>query len=348
MKKYSRVKKTIVFALISIIAIAAFSLKAGASSVGFGVVPEIPDNQVNKNLTYFDLKTTPGMQETIKVKITNDSNKSVTLEPVVNTSKTNYNGVIEYQNTKLKSDKTLPADIGKIVTPLQKQTTIAANSSQEISFSVNMPDKQFKGQLIGGMVFKDTNQTTRKSGISNQYAYVVGVVLHGYEDEEKNSMSLGQVFADQNNYRNVITADLRNTSAKIISKLSVTTKITKQGSSNVLYTATQNSKMVAPNSIYPFPTSLNNKELKSGNYTIDVVAKTKTQKWHFKKNFKITGKVAKKLNDKAVNLEKDYTWLYTVVIIMLIILLMVLFYYLRKKKNAERALKSEIEALKNK
>ncbi len=340
-------KIKVLLALICFVLLVVCQGYVHADALGYGVKALIPDNQRNKEVSYFDLKTSPNMSEIISVAISNNSDKVVSLEPVVNLSKTNFNGVMDYQNPKLKSDVSLPMDISKIVTPVEKKIDIAAHTTQEVKFQINMPDRPFNGQLVGGIVLKDLNQKSKKSGVSNVYAFVVGIVLHGNQELDKDTLALGDVVPDQNNYRNVITSELRNTSAKILSKLSVETTVTKKNSDKILYAATKEKMMLAPNSILPFPTSLKNKSLKPGHYTIHIAAKTKDQNWHFDKDFEIKGEVAKKLNAQAVELEKDYTWLYMTAIGILIILLACIFFYIRHKNKEQKKLKAELNSLRD-
>lgn len=323
------------------------SIKAdNNNSPVFSVIPKTAGNQMNTNATYYDLKTTPNMQETISVTVNNASKNEVRIAPEVNLAKTNYNGVIDYQTKGLKSDKSLPYDISELVKPAEKETIIPGNSSRDITFKIKMPNKQYTGQLIGGIVFRDLNHKTTKTGISNDYAYVVGIVLHGSQEESKNKLSLGKVYPDQNNYRNVITAEVHNQSAKIASDLHVQTSVTKRGSSHVLYQADKKNQMIAPNSIFKLPTSLENQALKPGRYTIHIKIKGKKQHWSFNKDFTIKGSEAKKLNKKAVDLEKDYSWLYATIIGILGVLLIVIMLYIRKKKHDQQALLAEIKKLK--
>lgn len=45
----------------------------------------IPENQIDKNQTYFDLKMQPGQKQTIQVQMKNDTNKEVVVESFANT-----------------------------------------------------------------------------------------------------------------------------------------------------------------------------------------------------------------------------------------------------------------------
>lgn len=68
----------------------------------FAVTAVIPENQIDKNQTYFDLKMQPGQKQTIQVQMKNDTNKEVVVESFANTAITNSNGITDYSTVEPK------------------------------------------------------------------------------------------------------------------------------------------------------------------------------------------------------------------------------------------------------
>lgn len=291
-----------------------FSIPVSANQLTFGVQTHLPDSQVDKSVNYFDLKLNPGETETATVTVTNGTKKEVKIKPKVTTATTNLNGVVEYSKTG-KTDKSLKYKISDYVKPTQKEIVLKAQESKEITLEFKMPKKQFKGIMAGGLQLQDQNalakKSTTKSGTSvqNQYAYVIGMVMQQTTKKAAPQMKMGTVKASQENYRNVIKTNLRNVSPTYINKLSVNAKVKNQGG-KVVYAQKSTNMQMAPNSIFSFPLRLNGQKLKAGDYTMDIVAKSKGHRWHFAKNFSISADKAQTLNQKDVSIEKDYTWLY--------------------------------------
>ena len=78
------------------------TLSANAAEMKFAVTAVIPENQIDKNQTYFDLKMQPGQKQTIQVQMKNDTNKEVVVESFANTAITNSNGITDYSTVEAK------------------------------------------------------------------------------------------------------------------------------------------------------------------------------------------------------------------------------------------------------
>ena len=73
-----------------------------AAEINFSVNTVIPDNQIDKAKTYFNLNMSPNQQQDITTTLKNDTKKDVTINVAVNSAKTNANGVIDYGKNKHK------------------------------------------------------------------------------------------------------------------------------------------------------------------------------------------------------------------------------------------------------
>lgn len=127
-----------------------------------------------------------------------------------------------------------------------------------------------------------------------------------------------------------------------MNQLSVDTKITKKGESNVLYSSKKEEMQMAPNTSFAYPVSLNGEELKAGDYTLSMTAKSMGETWTFKKDFTIKADVAKAFNEKDVTVKKEYTWIYILVGILLILLALLLIWFIIRKKKKEKE-KKEVQ-----
>ncbi|MFC6171500.1 DUF916 and DUF3324 domain-containing protein [Loigolactobacillus jiayinensis] len=327
---------------------------AAASELTFGVETNLPDNQVTKNVNYFDLKLAPGAQQTISTTVTNLTDKAVKLKPEVNAATTNINGVVEYTKVKAKADTTLRYSLADYVKPEQKTINIPAHQKTAVKLNVTMPAGKFNGILASGLRLQDVNaldaqkKATKGTTVQNQYAYVIGIVLHQNTQAVTPQLKLGQVAASQVNYRNVINATLRNVTATYVNQLTVKAKIYTRGSQKVKYQQTNKGMQMAPNSKFAFPVRLNSQPLKAGKYTLDLVATSKGRKWHFTRNFEIDGTKAAKLNKRDVTIKPDYTWLDTLIGVIILVILIGIFWFisrrkLKAKEKENAALRAELD-----
>lgn len=330
--------------------------KAQASQLNFNVEAIIPENQVDKNKTYYDLRIEPGKTQDLKMMLHNSTDKDVSVELTAEAATTNLNGVVEYGKTKAKRDSTLKTSIGEIVTLSEENPVIPAKGSKEITLTVKMPTTDFDGVLAGGITVKETSSSTDNAtketkgmAIENKYSYVVALVLHGKNETIPSELKLNNVKATQVNVRNVISANLQNTKAKYLNQLSVDAKITKKGENKTLYSVKKEQMQMAPNSNFNLPIPLNGAALKSGKYTLKVKADSQGDTWNFTRDFNISAEEAKKLNEQDVSIEKDNTWLYVLIGVILLAALLILFYLImRKRKKEKERLERELKRLKTK
>ena len=337
-----KTKLMTLFMLIPILATSLFQLPTitHASELNFAVEAVIPENQRDKTKTYFDLRMEPSTEQTIEVNLRNDTDADVTVEPSVNTATTNLNGVVEYGVTKAKKDSTLPVNLTDIVT-VQKEVTIPANDSVKVPLTIKMPATKFDGVLAGGITIKEKDVATDKKesdsqglAINNKYAYVVALILNQTDKEVAPKLVLNDVKPAQVNARNVINANLQNTQAAYVNALDVVAKVTKKGSSEVLYESSKKNMQMAPNSNFNYPISLNGQKLEAGDYTLSLKADAKEGNWSFTKNFTIKAEDAKKYNQADVSIKKDNTWIYLVIgLLLLVIVALIIFFLIRNKKK---------------
>lgn len=137
---------------VSLVLVLVFSLfycskSIYASSSNFNVSPEIPENQVDKNLGYFNLVMSPESQQTLSFKVNNATSKSITVEMAFAHSTTNGNGLAIYDSSKATKDSSLKYNIEDFVDIPKKEVTIAAHAQVIMTAKVTMPKGMDTGIL---------------------------------------------------------------------------------------------------------------------------------------------------------------------------------------------------------
>ncbi|MHC5227443.1 DUF916 and DUF3324 domain-containing protein [Enterococcus sp. LJL99] len=318
---------------------------AFAEEMSFSVEAKIPNNQRDKDKTYFDLTVKPGEVQDLEVALRNNTNKAVTVLVNANTAITNKNGVIDYSEVDPKLDPSLKYPFSKLA-ETENEVELAANESKMIQVKVTVPNNPFDGIILGGLHFKQKDSDDKKSTetgvqIENKFAYVIGVRLSENDTEIKPDLKLFDVKPGQRNYRNVVLANLQNPTARILSKMSIDAKIYPSGSNEVLYQQKQSDLSMAPNSNFDYAVPLNNKAFKAGKYRLTMHVESSGEKWDFEKEFEIKADEAEKFNKEAVELEEEsnnnliYFILGGVILLLIIIALVVWIIVQKKKHQAE-------------
>lgn len=115
-----------------------FSHSVYADTMAYSVKANIPENQIDKSKTYFDLKMTPGQKQDVSLTISNSSKEKATIIITPNIALTNQNGVIDYNQEKAKQDSSLKVPITDIISDKQK-VTLEPQETKDVVFTLQMP-----------------------------------------------------------------------------------------------------------------------------------------------------------------------------------------------------------------
>lgn len=310
-----------------------------ASELNFSVSAVIPDNQIDKNQSYFDLHMKPDQEQTLEVQMRNDTKKDVVIEVNINTAMTNNNGIIDYSQTEFERDPTLEVDLEDLV-DYEKEVVVKAESSIVFPIKVNMPAGELPGMLLGGIHFQEKEdeqkEDNEKAQIENKFAYIIGLKMSMNDIEIKPNLELNKVQATQINYRNAVIANIQNSEPIIVSPLEIKAEIFKENGDKVLYKSENKDVRMAPNSNFDYAIKLENQEFKAGKYRVEIQAKNEEHEWEWEEYFTIEREEAKQLNEEAVEIEKDYTLWYIIGGVTLLLILLGFVYWLGTRKNVTK------------
>ncbi|WP_413485892.1 DUF916 and DUF3324 domain-containing protein [Brochothrix thermosphacta] len=311
-----------------------------ASELNFSVNAVIPDNQIDKEKSYFDLKVTPGEKQNLIVKLRNTTDKEIVINPHIQSAKTNKNGVIDYTPNKIKKDDTLKIameDIAKV----PKEVTVPPQSEKDLTIEVTMPKDKFDGIILGGIYLKEDTSKNKEDdkekdvAIKNEYSYVVALQMRQNNNKVKPMLHMNEVNPETQNARNVIVANIQNSEPMIISKLKIDATVNKKGSKDNLAILKKENLQVAPNSNFNIAVPLEGEKLEAGTYILKMKAESAGKEWQFKKEFSISADKATTMNEKDVTLEKATpTMLYIFLgVAFLIVIAVVIYFIIRRNKR---------------
>lgn len=329
-------KKSIAIALL-IVLIIPFMPKSAEAAVDFGVRAIIPKNQINKKKTYFDLKMKPGQTQKITVELINKSKKAMTIETKANQAITNKNGVIDYSKPASGTE-----GLFSNVVKVPKETKLKPKSSKKITATITMPKKRYDGIWLGGLYFiekkaEQKNTSKKKAQMTNKYAYIIGLSLK--ETNEKVVPGLELEKLKWNSDMQQLQMEIQNQTAAIANNLIVQTVITETKTKKQVAEYTESGFKMAPNSVFQYDLSLENKQLPPGNYSVAITSKSDAEVWSWNDKFTIEGKKAneKKTKQKRGNLS---IWWYiccgALAIGLAIIIVLLINRQKRKKRRKKR------------
>ncbi|MGR3741315.1 DUF916 and DUF3324 domain-containing protein [Companilactobacillus sp. DQM5] len=309
-----------------------------ASEAGFTVSAELPDNQYDNTVSYYDLLMKPGQSQTLVLTVENLTKDEKTLKISPNTAYT-ANGISEaYDKYNVSKVSNALYKFNEIFSSPQK-VKLAANETKKVKFTVNMPTTPYDGILEGAFYVVDgdneNNQIAKQGdfGIRNQFSMALGIILREHKDSHiYPSLKLREIRPSKNNYsRNTaILTKLENTRPATIGKLDVNAKVIRKGNSKALINKTSKQRSVAPNSVFQYAIPMDGKWINPGKYHLHLVATNGISEWVFDRDFEISFVQAMQLNQS----NKSFSWVWILLIIITIIILLLIFsYYLGYKRN---------------
>ncbi|WP_347082669.1 DUF916 and DUF3324 domain-containing protein [Enterococcus mundtii] len=350
MKQKQKVRK-IVWLLALLFLFAPMSVQAEEKTLNVYANPIFPESQVDEGKGYYDLNLAPNEQETIQVEIGNNSAEPIRVQVTAHTAFTNVLGKVEYGKEALEPDPTLSHSLADLIKP-SGMIELSRNESKIIDLPLNMPGDAFKGFLAGGLRIAEYKEDDEESeepegegvAIKNEFAYVIGVVVSNTRDAVQPELELLDVFADQLNYRNVISANLQNFTPTFVNRLAVEATVKRSGENDVLYEARQEMMQMAPNSNFNFPISLEGERFRSGTYVLELTATSGENEWSWTREFTIEADEARKLNREDVMIDTGLNWLVIGISSLILVLVVIIFYLIvQKKRSNEKEHRKEEE-----
>lgn len=312
----------------------SFGQLALADSNDFSVIPVLPENQNPDIPSYFDLTVTPNQQQTLQIKIKNNSDKNVKYKLYVNTATTNQNGIIDYSISDFEKDESMKLSLKDYITLKEPLVEVPANSEKEVSLELNIPEAPFEGVALGGITVEPIAEEGNE-GVNNLFTRTLAIQIAESNKEIVPELYGGDVLISQENLRNNIKFELRNSTPTIISKVKAEISITKQGDKQPILEQTKEHLSFAPNSKFNLMTEWNG-QFEPGKYIYNIDLKDDGENhWEFNKEFEINSEEAERLNKTSVDEKKNSNKKYVlyVTIILLVLIGIILGSTLRKLKK---------------
>lgn len=314
-------------------------------AVYFSIKAKIPDNQINKRLTYFDLRVSPGDTQTLEIEVFNNSLESLEVSVEAHAASTNQGGLIEYTKT-VEKDASLKhsfADIASVETP---RLSVGSGQTETARISMAIPLEPFDGVILGGIVVTKLTGTASPSAspasaastsITNEYAYVVGVRLSENDALVEPDFRLRNIEPTLVNYKPALAVNLQNHQPAIVKGLSIAAKVYALNSSLPAADVLKDDIDVAPNSSYDFIIDWNNAPIAPGDYRLQMKATLGERVWEWDEGFTVGAVESSEVNSGAIGLEKkDRTWLYILIGVGALLILALVYIATRRRANKSR------------
>lgn len=332
----------IVFSLMIIELICCSNIVVHANnngSIEYSVGAIIPKTQMNKEVSYFDVKVKSNQKQVLSTVISNHSNHDIFIKQRINNAYTNDFGQLNYNyNSKNapKLDESMRYPLTKIL-KLDQQKILKVPANKMVRVDANLSPKtlnKFNGTILGGWYFEqvfDKNDDSSQIGVN--YSYVLGIKLN-VNAEVKPNICFGTINYHRNNNFvsnvNNLTINIRNVAPAIAHNLKLTAKVSDI-KKNVKFNEKYSQISIAPNSNLTYDL-VTNKRLVAGRYKLNLTIKDKKQSWSETRYFSLTKNKDNKLELKEINkpINKYLVGFYVSILFVLII---IIYLFCKNKKG---------------
>lgn len=307
---------------------------------GFSYQVRQPENQINKNVGYYDLLMKKGQKQKVELILYNAKKKAIDVSINLSSAKTNANGVVEYAPNALKEDDSLKYKFTDIV-KTSDRVTVPAESDKTVILEITMPEDSIEGLIAGGIQLQliEEQKNTEKEIIQNKFAYLIGFLLSESDTKDiKPRLKFNETYSKVSNGQHTLFLNYSNTSPIFVENMDVVVKVSKHNSNKDLFELKKSGLRMAPNSMIDFPISLEDKKLAKGKYKLQADIRLSTgENWKWEQNFTVTQDDLSSLDVQKKELGEDntialYKLLLGITSVVILVLVMVVFLIKRIKK----------------
>ena len=300
------------FVLLSVIMIIGMRqpVFAAQEHMDFEVQMVSSSHQVDRDKRFFDLGLSADQQATIEVKVHNFSEKPIKVHSEIENGITQMGGGMIYRPTKtgiIRDTQQTLIDVAQ-VKAADRVVTIGPNAVKRIQATIKMPSGTTQGMIYGAWHFIEYGKQsdTDHSSVAGNYAYNIGIMLHGQHYQTYPELKYQKVEPIIKNGHAALGIQLNNVKPMIIKNAQVKAVIAKEGFFKNKRVYQASNVDVAPNSQFTVPISWGYDQMKPGKYTVAVEVKGHNywnqlpMTWHFKKQITVNRQQATQINHESL------------------------------------------------
>ncbi|MHC5247455.1 DUF916 and DUF3324 domain-containing protein [Enterococcus sp. LJL90] len=262
-----------------------------SGQISFSVVGHLPENQINTQDEFFNLRLAAGEQQTISVGVTNHSNREMTYQVSVNQAYTNTRGLIDYTQAADSARNDYPYPIGEIV-DFENEVTVPANETVDFPLTITMPAEEFDGEILAAI------QITQSQEGSADQGYALGLRLTENDNPVVHELNLIDIVPAAANNRPSVVATLENPTMASYSQLSYHGEIYDASTGELVRSSDSDANLqMAPSSTFDFVIDWEQEPLMAGDYRLVLTVSDNTDSdWEFEQEFSISQEQADEIN----------------------------------------------------
>ncbi|MFB9769413.1 DUF916 and DUF3324 domain-containing protein [Lactiplantibacillus modestisalitolerans] len=294
--------RLVVMLVLTFIGSGLTAMAAKTPTSNFTVTPILPDNQIDRRTSYFDLKVEPNASQELQVKVSNPATSRKTLRIMPINATTADGGQAVYVPSP-RQDPSATTTFTKMTSPAVT-VELAPKEAKTVTFRSRIPRAGFSGQVLGGIFVTDTKSqaTTTKAkrgfALRNRYAEVVAVSMWCQPRTVPVELRLAQVKTADTNQQPTVSAKIRNVTPVLFGQMKIEAQVIQQSTGKTIATQQLKNGSMAPNSWFNYQVNLGKRTLSAGDYLLKLHLTTGKRDWKFSEHFELSTQRAQQHNRK--------------------------------------------------
>ncbi|AMP20976.1 hypothetical protein AZF37_07205 [endosymbiont 'TC1' of Trimyema compressum] len=198
-----------------------------------------------------------------------------------------------------------------------------------------MPNNVAEGVILGGMQIGEKESALEDfntNQVFNSYAFIKGVKLVNGNIPEP-ELEISNAVANQFLRKPVVTINVQNTRATLISNMSIKAEFRKENFSQIIQEYQKDDLEMAPNSNVDLPIYWNEETIEPGMYTLYVIAECGSKKWEKELAFTVNSITSENIKNTEGVKENSSVGYVIIGLLIIISLFLVYIIIIRKKRN---------------
>ena len=290
-------------------AMLAMTFTAGAAIGGFSVSANLPENQAEGVVGFFDLWVDPGDTQEVTINIRNGRDEPISVEMSINPASTSPSGSLHYTVHEPLFDDSMQYRLNDLASFPGGEVTmdleIPVGATAVVPVNIQIPDGGFDGMVLGGVhvLLGLTDEERERGGmLVNRFAQVMPIRLriNGTEHFEPD-FALGfvraEVVAGVSNFR----ANIHHTSPRISRNALGSMWVYQAGGDTPIMSHVDTRINFAPNTVFEFTLRDRARHgIPAGDYRARIQIEYEGQFWNFEEYFTVTPAEARRMADEAI------------------------------------------------
>ncbi|ALS36867.1 hypothetical protein ABID30_001932 [Enterococcus rotai] len=301
-----------------------------STEMGYHIYAILPENQQNPDNSFFDLRMTPGQEQTIEVAIVNVSSQEQTFTLEINQAYTNEQGFIDYSDKQRTQETNKELTIDQIAT-YKKTVMIQKQHTEKVPITLKMPKEAYSGELLAGIKVSKLENQMNQEGITNTYSYLLGLRLTENDQIVQRKIGLKKIEPTIAFGKASIAIDLINPVREAYGHLTYHVEVREAETGKLINQKDYTELQLAPVSTYHFSIDWDDEHLVAGNYKLKlIITDKKENSWTYHRKFSISPNSAEQVNTMVAE-NKQFPYIRLLLGAILLVLTVLSVFLIKKK-----------------